>query len=80
MIAGARRAATLRNRLRSVAVSEETGEPTEPEPCSACRGTGVVISNLGGEPHEQPCPWCDGSGRWLREHDAQARWRAGDAV
>ena len=56
-------------------MSEEPSEPVEAAPCGACRGTGVVISNLGGEPHEQPCPWCDGGGVFLREHDAQARWR-----
>jgi DnaJ-class molecular chaperone len=44
-------------------------------PCGACRGTGTVISHLGGEPHEKPCPWCEGSGERLRGHDAQARWR-----
>ena len=42
-------------------------------PCSACRGTGTVISNLGGSPSELPCPWCEGRGRRLGpEHDAQA--------
>lgn len=45
-------------------------------PCSACRGTGRVTSNLGGERHEQPCPWCDGGGMRLPEHDAQAARRA----
>jgi DnaJ-class molecular chaperone len=57
-------------------VAEEVVEPIPPQPCSACRGTGVVISNLGGEPQELACPWCDGGGVTLREHDAQARWRA----
>jgi DnaJ-class molecular chaperone len=57
-------------------VSEEAPDQNAPEPCGACRGTGAVISNLGGEPHEQPCPWCDGGGVNLRDHDAQARWRA----
>jgi hypothetical protein len=47
-------------------------EPHAPVPCSACRGTGTVISNLGGTPQEVPCPWCDGGGVRLREHDAQA--------
>jgi DnaJ-class molecular chaperone len=46
--------------------------------CSACRGTGRVISNLGGSPQEVPCPWCDGTGRFIPGHDAQARHR-GDA-
>jgi hypothetical protein len=48
---------------------------TPAPPCSACRGTGRVISQLGGERHEVTCPWCDGGGLRLREHDAQARWR-----
>jgi DnaJ-class molecular chaperone len=39
--------------------------------CTACRGTGTVISNLGGEAKEVPCPWCEGSGRFLPGHDAQ---------
>ena len=44
--------------------------------CSACRGTGQVISNLGGEARLVACPWCDGSGLRLVGHDAQASWRA----
>ena len=53
--------------------------PATPEPdghdpgaCTACRATGQVISNKGGEPHKVPCPWCDGTGRFIPEHDAQA--------
>jgi DnaJ-class molecular chaperone len=57
-------------------VTEEAVEAIAPQPCSACRGGGVVISNLGGEPQELACPWCDGGGVTLREHDAQAHWRA----
>ncbi|MGH2851734.1 MAG: hypothetical protein ACRDLP_14095 [Solirubrobacteraceae bacterium] len=60
-------------------MTESADEPAEPEKCSACRGTGTVISNLGGTAHEQPCPWCDGGGIRLPEHDAQARWRRDDA-
>jgi hypothetical protein len=56
-------------------VTEHATEPDAPEPCSACRGSGVVISGLGGEPHELACPWCEGGGVVLREHDAQAHWR-----
>jgi len=43
--------------------------------CTACRATGRVISNLGGSPSEVPCPWCEGTGRFLPEHDAQAARR-----
>jgi hypothetical protein len=35
-----------------------------------------VISNLGGEPHDVTCPWCEGSGDRLPGHDAQAARRA----
>ncbi|HEY8584307.1 MAG TPA: hypothetical protein VIL49_15225 [Capillimicrobium sp.] len=47
-------------------------------PCSACRGTGRLISNLGGSPSEVVCPWCEGRGQRLSpEHDAQAFSRGG---
>jgi DnaJ-class molecular chaperone len=41
--------------------------------CTPCRGTGRLISNLGGEPHEVTCPWCVGSGRFEAGRDAQER-------
>ena len=55
--------------------------PTETPPCPPCRGTGKVISNLGGSPNEVTCPWCEGSGLLPPpEHDAQAHFRdASDA-
>jgi hypothetical protein len=37
-----------------------------------CRGTGRVISNLGGEQSTVPCPWCGGGGVRLAGIDAQA--------
>jgi hypothetical protein len=40
----------------------------------ACRGSGQVISNLGGTPSKLSCPWCGGGGVRLAEVDAQARW------
>jgi DnaJ-class molecular chaperone len=46
----------------------------EMESCRACRGTGKVISNLGGSPSDVECPWCEGSGKFIAEHDAQAHW------
>jgi DnaJ-class molecular chaperone len=54
--------------------------PTEDRTrCTPCRGTGQVISTLDGSAHVVTCPWCDGTGRWLPGHDAQAdkRGRAG---
>jgi hypothetical protein len=44
-----------------------------------CRGTGHVISNLGGKPQEVTCPWCQGDGVRLAGVDAQARWLEGDS-
>jgi DnaJ-class molecular chaperone len=40
--------------------------------CRPCRGTGRVISGLGGEQREQQCPWCGGTGARQPERDAQA--------
>lgn len=53
---------------------------TEPEqiPCPPCRGTGKVISNVGGSPSTVTCPWCEGTGVFTAEHDAQSA-RRGDA-
>jgi hypothetical protein len=39
-----------------------------------CRGSGKVISNLGGSPSTVDCPWCDGGGVRLAGTDAQAHW------
>jgi len=50
----------------------------DPERCQACRGTGQVISTRGGEPKQVPCPWCEGTGRFIQGHDAQAARRSGD--
>jgi DnaJ-class molecular chaperone len=45
------------------------------QPCAPCRGTGRIISNLGGEPSTVPCPWCDGTGETIPGRDAQAARR-----
>ncbi|MHB1810728.1 MAG: hypothetical protein ACYCU0_15730 [Solirubrobacteraceae bacterium] len=42
--------------------------------CMPCGGRGVVISRLGGEEHEETCPWCGGAGKRQEGVDAQARW------
>jgi len=45
-----------------------------PRECMPCRGSGKLISNLGGEPSTVVCPWCGGEGVRLAEVDAQAKW------
>jgi DnaJ-class molecular chaperone len=46
----------------------------EPRECMACRGSGRVISNLGGAAGELACPWCEGTGMRPASVDAQAAW------
>ena len=41
----------------------------------ACRGSGKVISNLGGTPASIECPWCGGTGVRQEGVDAQAAWK-----
>jgi DnaJ-class molecular chaperone len=55
--------------------ADEPAETPEPPECSACRGTGQLISNLGGSPSQVTCPWCEGTGRFIPDHDAQAARR-----
>lgn len=55
-----------------------------PGTCLACRGTGKLISGLGGTPHEVTCPWCGGSGNRIpginaQEHPAETAPPAGAA-
>ena len=40
--------------------------------CAPCRGTGRLISGLGGEPHQVTCPWCQGTGTRIPGYDAQS--------
>jgi DnaJ-class molecular chaperone len=56
-------------------LSTEPPDSYDPQRCSPCRGTGSVISALGGTPKPVTCPWCEGSGRFIAEHDAQAARR-----
>jgi hypothetical protein len=44
----------------------------------ACRGSGKVISNLGGTPSTLTCPWCGGGGERVPGIDAQERWLSQD--
>jgi hypothetical protein len=43
----------------------------------ACRGSGQVISNLGGSQSTITCPWCQGGGARVPGMDAQAHWLGG---
>jgi hypothetical protein len=47
-----------------------------PAPCGPCRGTGELLSTAAtgpalGEPHTVRCPWCEGTGITIPDHDAQ---------
>jgi len=53
---------------------EEQREAHGPRECMACRGSGRVISNLGGTPSTITCPWCEGSAVRIPGSDAQQRW------
>ena len=55
---------------------DRTEEAHEPRECMPCRGTGELISNLGGTPSKVACPWCEGGGVRIPGVDAQARWAA----
>jgi DnaJ-class molecular chaperone len=46
--------------------------------CHPCRGSGRLISTLGGTAHEVVCPWCEGTGRFLPNHDAQRAAAGGE--
>jgi len=61
----------------STGSEDRTEEAHQPRECMPCRGSGKVISNLGGTPSEVACPWCDGSGMRVPGIDAQARWGGG---
>jgi DnaJ-class molecular chaperone len=60
-----------------VSDQDAAAQPAEPQPCPPCSGSGKVISNLGGSPSTIDCPWCEGTGVFMPEHDAQAHWQRG---
>jgi DnaJ-class molecular chaperone len=61
----------------STGSEDQTEEAHQPRECMPCRGSGKVISNLGGTPSEVTCPWCEGGGARIAGIDAQARWGEG---
>jgi hypothetical protein len=52
-------------------MSSGRDEESTPGICTPCRGTGKLISGLGGTPHEVICPWCRGTGERIPGIDAQ---------
>ncbi|MDQ6916014.1 MAG: hypothetical protein M3155_09430, partial [Actinomycetota bacterium] len=61
-----------------VADTDASATPTgADQQCMACRGTGQVISTLGGERRSVECPWCKGTGHRIPGRDAQAHSREG---
>jgi DnaJ-class molecular chaperone len=58
---------------------DDAKDAHEPRECMPCRGSGQVISNLGGTAKTVSCPWCGGGGVRVADVDAQASWRDGDA-
>ncbi len=59
-----------RRRTASKAPAQE--EQTGPRTCGPCRGTGKLLSGAGGTQHAVVCPWCEGTGTEIPDHDAQA--------
>lgn len=45
-----------------------------------CRGSGKLVSNLGGSPSTVTCPWCQGGGVRIPGIDAQAHWGGADGA
>jgi len=57
----------------------QAGASHGPRECMACRGSGKVISHLGGTVSTVTCPWCRGGGVRVVGNDAQASWLDRDA-
>jgi hypothetical protein len=57
-------------------LTDDAPESSGPTPCGPCRGTGKLLSSAAtgpelGEPHTVRCPWCEGTGTSIPDHDAQ---------
>lgn len=51
--------------------TETPPDEQAPLPCAPCRGTGRIVSRLGGSAATVTCPWCEGTGHVIAGHDAQ---------
>lgn len=58
--------------------SPDTTTEEAPPVCAPCRGTGRIVSRLGGSAATVTCPWCEGTGHVIAGHDAQHREDAGE--
>ena len=63
---------SARERGAAMMADASDGAAGERVQCSPCRGTGKVMSSLGGLAHEVTCPWCGGAGSFQPGRDAQA--------
>ncbi|HEX4805092.1 MAG TPA: hypothetical protein VFU94_04255 [Conexibacter sp.] len=54
-----------------MAARDDRRDARDETTCRPCRGTGTVISGLGGEQRRVTCPWCGGSGVRDPARDAQ---------
>jgi DnaJ-class molecular chaperone len=52
-------------------MAEANTEGADRSACTPCRGTGRLLSSLGGTAHEVACPWCGGTGQFQPGRDAQ---------
>ena len=62
-----------------MAANGEDSAAQDDQTCSPCRGTGKVISRLGGNESTVDCPWCKGSGRRIPGYDAQERFSSAES-
>jgi DnaJ-class molecular chaperone len=63
-----------------MADDDATTPEQAPRPCPPCRSTGRIVSRLGGSASTDTCPWCEGTGKVIPGHDAQAVRRAAAAA
>jgi DnaJ-class molecular chaperone len=59
-----------------MAARDDRRDERDETTCHPCRGSGTVISGLGGEPRTITCPWCGGSGERDPARDAQEAGQA----
>ncbi|MEA2256231.1 MAG: hypothetical protein QOG35_2276 [Solirubrobacteraceae bacterium] len=71
-----RRTSACSSLTRPMADDAQSSGADAATPCPPCRGTGRVVSRLGGSASTVTCPWCEGCGQVIPGHDAQAARRS----